>query len=493
MPVVDRGELELRDAPLLLRQSVYFAGSMMRRSTAGHHSAPSTQALYIKVKTLLFLDMEKDPLVVLRAVALLGSWSSHPPQAISLECPWQWNGTAIRLALQLGLHREATYTDSERHKRSRRVMWFLFNNETLQSICYARPSMLRLQDLDIRHLEPNDFPEGDSISAMVFCAMTRLCTELSHIEALSAQRRPAAPADILARVSALRAWIAALPPALRLFDEHDNRRRRPWSRLVAECHIFYFVAVILVCLLPGPHRQSLTFCTASIVASSCIARLYEEILCHEEVHCLLPIHGWTTLLAAVPQIYCGVKYPNLASVCAEELDISAAVLEQMRDKYESAAVVLTKVDALRRTDAAAAAGWLNQPLSSSSSSPPRANGSSSSNQTGGDQSWRETEGLADAVAGLFPFPSHLSPKMGLLPLPFGSSAASAVAVDITMMGAAELPSPVAMPFDPGEITWPLDLSAFSLANLDSLFPSEMAVESGNAGLSGVDGALHTAI
>ncbi|KAF9636493.1 hypothetical protein BFW01_g7389 [Lasiodiplodia theobromae] len=473
MPVVDRGELELRDAPLLLRQSVYFAGSMMRRSTAGHHSAPSTQALYIKVKTLLFLDMEKDPLVVLRAVALLGSWSSHPPQAISLECPWQWNGTAIRLALQLGLHREATYTDSERHKRSRRVMWFLFvsafladnhlasqstetspfqNNETLQSICYARPSMLRLQDLDIRHLEPNDFPEGDSISATVFCAMT----------------------------------------PLRLFD--DDNRRRPWSRLVAECHIFYFIAVILVCLLPGPHRQSLTFCTASIVASSCIARLYEEILCHEEVHCLLPIHGWTTLLAAVPQIYCGVKYPNLASVCAEELDISAAVLEQMRDKYESAAVVLTKVDALRRTDAAAAAGWLNQPLSSSSSSPPRANGSSSSNQTGGDQSWRETEGLADAVAGLFPFPSHLSPKMGLLPLPFGSSAASAVAVDITMMGAAELPSPVAMPFDPGEITWPLDLSAFSLANLDSLFPSEMAAaESGEAGLSGVDGALHTAI
>ncbi|KAK0609225.1 Acetamidase regulatory protein [Lasiodiplodia hormozganensis] len=492
---------------------------MMRRSTAGHHAAPSTQALYIKVKTLLFLDMEKDPLVVLRAVALLGSWSSHPPQAISLECPWQWNGTAIRLALQLGLHREATYTDSERHKRSRRVMWFLFvsafladnhlasqstdaspfqNNETLQSICYARPSMLRLQDLDIRHLEPSDFPDGedDSISALIFCAMTRLCTELSHIEALSAQRRPASLNAILARVSALGAWIAALPPALRLFD--DDNRRRPWSRLVAECHIFYFVAVILICLLPGPHRQSLTFCTASIVASSCIARLYEEILCHEEVHCLLPIHGWTTLLAAVPQIYCGVKYPHLAPICAEELDISAAVLEQMRDKYESAAVVLTKVDALRRTDAAAAVGWLNQPpLSSSSSSspPPRVNGSSSNNQTGGDQSWRETEGLADAVAGLFPFPSHLSPKMGLLlPLPFGSSAASAVAVDITMVGAAELPSPVAMPFDPGEITWPLDLSAFSLANLDSLFPSEMAAESGeDAGLGGVDGALHTAI
>lgn len=130
MPVVDRGELEHRDAPLLLRQSVCFAGSMVRRSSAaaGHHHAASssTRALYIKVKTLLFLETENDPLVVLRAVALLGSWSSHPPQAISLECPWQWNGTAIRLALQLGLHREATYTDSERHKRSRRVMWFLF-------------------------------------------------------------------------------------------------------------------------------------------------------------------------------------------------------------------------------------------------------------------------------------------------------------------------------------------------------------------------------
>lgn len=350
--------------------------------------------------------------------------------------------------------------------------------------------MLRLQDLDIRHLEPSDFPDGEDngISALVFCAMTRLCAELSHIEALSAQRRPATPNDILARVSALRAWITALPPALRLYDEHNQRR--PWSRLVAETHIFYFVAVILICLLPGPHRQSLTFCTASIVASSCIARLYEEILCHEEVHCLLPIHGWTTLLAAVPQIYCRVQHPHTAAVCAEELDICAAVLEQMRDKYESAAVVLAKVDALRRTDAGVVLGWLNQPLSSSSSSPPpppRVNGIS--NQTDG-QPWRETEDLAAAVSGLFPFPSHLSPKMGLLPLlPFGSSA---VDVDTTTM-AAELPSPEAMPFDPGEITWPLDLSAFSLANLDSLFPSDMGPASEDAGFSSVDRALHTAI
>lgn len=360
-------------------------------------------------------------------------------------------------------------------------------------MCYGRPSMLRLQDLDIRHLEPSDFPDGenDTVSALVFCAMVRLCTELSHIETLSAQRRPATPNDILARVSALHAWITTLPPALRLFDgEHPDNHRRPWSRVITECHIFYFVAVILVCLLPGPHRQSATFCTASIVASSCIARLYEEILCHEEVHCLLPIHGWTALVAAVPQIYCSVKYPHFASVCAEELDITAAVLAQMRDKYESAAVVLAKVDALRRTDAAAALICLNHPLpppSSSSSSPPRVNGIG--NQTD-DQPWRETEELADAVSGLFPFPDRLSPKMRLLPLPLG---ASAVDVDTTTMTTAELPSPVAMPFDPGEMTWPLDLSAFSLANLDSLFPSDMGTVSGDAGFSGADHVLHTAI
>lgn len=125
VPVMDRHELQARDASPLLRQTGYFAGSLMRRPTPGP-AAFSTRNLYIKIKTLLFLGAETESMTILRALSMLGSWSPNSPELVTLDCPWQWTGMAVRLALQLGLHKEATYGSSSDDKCRRRVMWYLF-------------------------------------------------------------------------------------------------------------------------------------------------------------------------------------------------------------------------------------------------------------------------------------------------------------------------------------------------------------------------------
>lgn len=125
LPVVERHEIDTPEPSLLLLQSLYFAGSLMRRSM-GPSTSFSPEENYGKLKTLLFLNHEKDKMVILKALCMLGCWSSSPPRTVSLDCPWHWTGMAIRLALQIGLHRESTYVNQLEGVHSRRIWWSLF-------------------------------------------------------------------------------------------------------------------------------------------------------------------------------------------------------------------------------------------------------------------------------------------------------------------------------------------------------------------------------
>lgn len=126
VPVVSRSEIIKADTPVLLLQSVYFAGGLMRRSKSWP-SLSSPEDCYKKIKTLLFLDYERDKMVILKTLCLLSIWSTNGPQIITLDCPWHWAGMAIRLALQFGMHREITHADGGSESGStRRIWWFLF-------------------------------------------------------------------------------------------------------------------------------------------------------------------------------------------------------------------------------------------------------------------------------------------------------------------------------------------------------------------------------
>ena len=126
VPVVTRQELSGSNPSLLLLQAVYFAGSLMRRSKSWPKSS-SPEEIYKKIKTLLFLDYEKEKALVLKALCLLSIWSPNVPQVVTLDSPWHWIGVALRLAIQLGMHREVTYSErSPETSVNRQLWWFLF-------------------------------------------------------------------------------------------------------------------------------------------------------------------------------------------------------------------------------------------------------------------------------------------------------------------------------------------------------------------------------
>lgn len=123
-PVADRADLVSPECSTLLTQAVCMAGSLMRNSSRVDGLAYS-HSLYDKTKSMLFLGDRSDLVGTLAALCLMICWSPNPTDLVSLDCPWQWTGTAIRLACQMGLHREATYRKRPEASRLRRMWWIL--------------------------------------------------------------------------------------------------------------------------------------------------------------------------------------------------------------------------------------------------------------------------------------------------------------------------------------------------------------------------------
>ncbi|CAG7936546.1 unnamed protein product [Penicillium nalgiovense] len=417
VPVLDPGQSEIQTSTLL-QQCLCFAGSTMRQ-TAGP-AEWTTFAIYGRIKTLLFLHHDPSPLNMLSALCILSTWLPYSPDAIVLDNPWQWAGMAIRLAIQLHLHENETYNKLEHPGRARRMWWYLFINDTMQTACCGRPAMFPLET-SVPLPAPSDFKDPD-LGSQVFCQLTNLCTKLKKVQDL-ARLDNASPEQVYLSLGGLRLLREQLPVEMQLF--HIETRQQ-YSRPVAELHIFYLVTVILTCFLGRRHNPSL-FKYASMVASSCISRLYEEILYHEDVQYLLPIHSWANLVAGIPRAF--TDNDALNPDRGEELRISKQVLEIMSEKHTSAALALSKMDGFNnmRVDAF--------PV-----------------QTENTWGALPVSGQIQ-LAQLFPFPSSFCPMLGLLR-----------SAETSENGTPDmLPT---LPMDSND--WPIDWSSF-------LFDSPMSV------------------
>lgn len=124
-PVVDRADVESADSSVLLQQAVCLAGSLTR-----HPNLPDSfsraQAIYEKIKILICINSEPNMLVVLKVLSLLTLWSPIPSHIVSLDGPWHSIGMALRLAIQMGMHKDATYANKPDRACRRRLWWFLY-------------------------------------------------------------------------------------------------------------------------------------------------------------------------------------------------------------------------------------------------------------------------------------------------------------------------------------------------------------------------------
>jgi hypothetical protein len=91
----------------------------------------------------------------------------------------------------------------------------------------------------------------------------------------------------------------------------------------------------------------------SLVASSCMACLYDQIDDHDEINYLTPVHNWSLMVGCIPQIHrLGdiELFPGEHDLCKTELEIFVTALRCMRLKWPPANNILSTVDRLRTSN-----------------------------------------------------------------------------------------------------------------------------------------------
>lgn len=124
-PIVERAEVESPESSVLLQQAICLAGTMTRHTTLPD-SIPQAQAIYEKIKLLICVNFEPNMLSVLKALCLLTVWSPIPSHVVSLDGPWHATGSALRLGVQMGMHKNSTYANKPDRQCRRRIWWLLY-------------------------------------------------------------------------------------------------------------------------------------------------------------------------------------------------------------------------------------------------------------------------------------------------------------------------------------------------------------------------------
>lgn len=177
----------------------------------------------------------------------------------------------------------------------------------------------------------------------------------------------------------------------------DANGLRTYRQDVFELHLTYFATIISYFYLFDDHDITSAPNIVSLVASSCMARLYQEIDCRDDLNYLLGAHNWLLMVAAIPQLLYNAAEcsPESDNYCSEELDILVSSLEQLQVRLPGATVVLNAINRLRTSRNS------GRVQNTTTIFEPRENVFSSE---GHDMlSFRD----------LFPFPNSLSPRLSL--------------------------------------------------------------------------------
>jgi hypothetical protein len=199
----------------------------------------------------------------------------------------------------------------------------------------------------------------------------------------------------------------------------------------------YFATIILYFDLFNDHDLTSVPNIVSLVASSCIARLYHEIDCRDDLSYLLGIQNWFLTVAAMPQLLYNAAECTLESqsYCSEELDILISSLEQFQARIPGSTVILNAINRLRTS---------------------RSSGRVRNCESREKVIFSEGYDIF-SFRDLFPFPNSLSPRLALW---------EAYAGDIFQ----GLETPMVAPEDPGWISGFADLSRFTFAGIPPAFP-----------------------
>lgn len=263
-------------------------------------------------------------------------------------------------------------------------------SDKLQSTCFGRPQLIRMGDFDVSLPSPRDFPVYD-VSAKVFTQAAKLSIIMGRIAEYSMQASQISQQESSALITSLCNWLRDLPADVRLYD--STYSKNPYNRPVVELHIIYFVSIVLLQALHKEHDKQWRTSLPSIVASSCIARLNEELSYREDEAFLMPIHAFYCMVAAVPLLYYQPQSAEREAIRQEELGIICSVVERMCARYGGSNTVSRNIARLKTEREKSMQGTSAGVMNSSS--------------------WTAAH-FRERIDDLFNFPADLCPAMELL-------------------------------------------------------------------------------
>lgn len=409
IPVVDHQDVSSACSSTLLQQSLCLAGSVLRHPKSTK-SLVESERFYARAKVLFYSNHEHDPLTILKSVCLLTLWTVTPPAVVTIDSGWSWLGLAIRFAFQIGLHRESTYSQRSTPGCARRIAWFLYAQDKLHTICFGRPQMIQPQDFDLRLPLVTDFEDPDDSQALLFVLYTNLMTILAKMLPLQPRDPTTSPEQALTILEDLKNWIANIPLHLRIFDDSG---KGIYDRALYEMYTWYFTCVITFFHVHGRFFHPSVISTITLVASSCIIRLYREMDYRDDINYLMPINNWSMMVASLPQLssLCyesnsttsSDQPPNPDPLSLEELNILIEIMNERTVKFPGAGAVLEKIKRSKID------------ILSRGVSPNMLLGIPGSNKDA--WAFNESERTYTSVSGvheLFPFSKEISPRMDLL-------------------------------------------------------------------------------
>ncbi|KIX03873.1 uncharacterized protein Z518_07426 [Rhinocladiella mackenziei CBS 650.93] len=317
---------------LLLQQALALLGSIINPPRLRHDSP---QTYYERFKSLFHRNHERNALVRIVAITLVYWWCAGPPNLVSMDSQYWWNSVAVRMAQEIGLHREPSsgYTSrpGETASLRRRIWWTLF----------GRPCIIHPDDCDVRLPTIEDFPHAATSRAELFINWVKICAVVGDVSRYLVQRTESTPFpfDLAQR---LIEWVQALPAHLRLPFGTDQASR--FDRLLYQLHLPHLGAITL--LYVSPSAQSLPKAyTAAILSASCVARIVEDYLVRGSIRFPNGVAGWYNSIAILALLHAR-RVRSLEPGASEQIDVLYLALKEMAKLWHSSKMFLIGFDKL---------------------------------------------------------------------------------------------------------------------------------------------------
>ncbi|RFU29310.1 hypothetical protein B7463_g7038, partial [Scytalidium lignicola] len=221
----------------MLANTIVYASPELLQEAGFLDSGSAQKIVFARAKLLFDYSVERSQLALLQGSIMLSSLQF----SVSSGCDYRfWHCNAIRLATQMGLHRNGAAGDLSQSTRKllRRIWWVLYCRDVILAI-----SGLENDDWDeYQNTSLAEIPRLQKLYVIENCRLSRICAQFLH-----AFRTPGMiPAVTAARdlESALSAWRSSIPDEIRMDSIEDWSFSNVWALVLMamsyrfEC-IFY--------------------------------------------------------------------------------------------------------------------------------------------------------------------------------------------------------------------------------------------------------------